>query len=346
MRDPRLQLGIPLLVSVAVLGLLTLAWALGQGSSKAQDDTMHNCPQPDKWAIAVWDGDDGTDAEQALATCNEGGVVAAYHLDPQTQGWLRWFAGRPEISNLATLDNMQGVVAVGSVAMMASALTDAEPMLFATQESAMHNCPEPEKWAIAVWQGPDGTDTSQAMSTCGTQPATLAYYLDPETQLWSRWLAGRPELTTLSTLNNMQGVIALGGAAIVTPTPTPAATATLTPMPTATPTSTPTPTPTPTPTSWGGSWSGMCETVGEVVNQQIDLREGPADVRFERQADTVDMIVTIQDAYGWAHLTYLPYWLQRVIERGIPIPYTGSYSVWFNCGWYYGTWMLGVYQTD
>ncbi|UCH86066.1 MAG: hypothetical protein JSU97_05860 [Dehalococcoidia bacterium] len=100
------------LTGVLALGLLALVWAMGQGSSEAQDDTMHNCPHPGKWAIAVWDGADGTDAEQAFDTCGEGAVIAAYDLDPGTQGWSRWFAKRPEISNLTTLDQMQGIIAL------------------------------------------------------------------------------------------------------------------------------------------------------------------------------------------------------------------------------------------
>jgi len=78
---------------------------------------MHNCPQAGKWAISVWDGDDSTETAQALATCGAVPVAAAYHLDPQTQAWLRWFADRPDpqISNLVTLDNMQGVLAHGAL---------------------------------------------------------------------------------------------------------------------------------------------------------------------------------------------------------------------------------------
>jgi hypothetical protein len=75
---------------------------------------MLNCPQAGKWAISVWEGPDGTDAGQALATCGAGAVSVAYYLDPQTGGWLGWFAGRPEISNLTTLNDLQGVLALGS----------------------------------------------------------------------------------------------------------------------------------------------------------------------------------------------------------------------------------------
>lgn len=105
------------LAGMLALGLLTVARATGIGSSQAQQGAMQNCPQAGKWAISVWSGDDGTDAEQAFATCDEGGVAAAYSLDPQMQAWSRWFAARPDpdVSNLRMLNKMQGVIALGAV---------------------------------------------------------------------------------------------------------------------------------------------------------------------------------------------------------------------------------------
>jgi hypothetical protein len=110
----------------------------------------------------------------------------------------------------------------------------------------MHNCPQTGKWAIAVWEGPDGTDTGQALATCGETTVAAAYYVDPEAQEWERWFAGRPEVSSLGTLNYMQGVLALGSGGA----PSPTATATLTPAvtPTFTPAATPTQTPTGVPT--------------------------------------------------------------------------------------------------
>jgi Tol biopolymer transport system component len=87
---------------------------------------MHNCPQPGKWAISVWSGDDGTDIAGAVGTCGLDAVAAAYYLDHQTQGWLRWFDGRPEVSKLQSLDDMQGVLALRS----ASALPSGESIAF------------------------------------------------------------------------------------------------------------------------------------------------------------------------------------------------------------------------
>jgi len=98
---------------VLAAGSVILAWAVTSGSSEAQEGAMHNCPQPGNWAISVWSGDDETDAEHAFATC-AGGVAAAYHIDPQTQAWSRWFAGQPGLSTLSTLNDMQGVLSLGS----------------------------------------------------------------------------------------------------------------------------------------------------------------------------------------------------------------------------------------
>jgi Tol biopolymer transport system component len=81
-----------------------------------------NCPQAGKWSIAVWDAGadgadtdgDGTDTGEALGTCGEGVVDAAYFLDPDSQMWRRWFPGHPEISNFESVRHDQGFIAHGS----------------------------------------------------------------------------------------------------------------------------------------------------------------------------------------------------------------------------------------
>jgi len=113
MRNRGRKLALLLPAGMLALGLLAVAWAIGVGSSEANEGAMQNCPQAGKWAISVWSGDDATDADQAFATCDEGGVAVAYSIDPDTQQWSRWFADRPEFSNLTTLDDMQGVLALG-----------------------------------------------------------------------------------------------------------------------------------------------------------------------------------------------------------------------------------------
>jgi hypothetical protein len=113
--------------AILALGLVMFTWGFGAGASEAQQDTMHNCPQTGKWAIAVWDGPDGTDTGQALATCGETAVAAAYYIDPQAQGWERWLAGRPELSSLGTLNYMQGVLALGEAGAPASTPTPTSP---------------------------------------------------------------------------------------------------------------------------------------------------------------------------------------------------------------------------
>jgi len=353
MRKVKAKAALLLLGGIIVLGVLTLAWVIGAGSSEAQQDGMHNCPQPGKWAISVWDGADGTDTGEALATC--GALpVAAYSLDPQTGGWSYWFAGQSGMPTLSTLNNMQGIIALGPAAAVSGALaipgatyagTTSQGMLiefevsadgltirkvtyrvsgtepeggaceslssstlgpstvgtsivdnsfsiaytqfdmaghFETQSQAtgvltvhepqadnvppcgagpltwtatfppetptamppapgqMDNCPQPGRWAISVWSGPDGTETGEALATCGAVPVAAAYSLDSQTGGWLGWFAGQAGMPTLATVNNMQGVLALGAIGAPPPSPTP----------TPTPTVTATPAPTPSPTSW------------------------------------------------------------------------------------------------
>ncbi len=199
-------------VALAALALLATLWANGSSPSEAQQGAMHNCPLQAKWAIAVWDGDDGTDTGQALATCGEGRVAAAYYIDPEKQNWLRYFVGRAEISNLTTLDEMQGVLAFGGATAAAGEVTSAGSVRAPQGAQQMHDCPRPGKWAISVWSGDDSTDTAQALATCGEGAVDFAYYIDPDTQQWLRYFVGRAEISNLPTLDNMQGVIAHGTA--------------------------------------------------------------------------------------------------------------------------------------
>ena len=100
----------------------------------------------------------------------------------------------------------------------------------------LDNCPQPNRWAISVWNGPDDVDTQTALATCPDTDVAAAYWLDPNTQKWLRYFEGRTDISDLLTLDNMQGIIVLGGAAVLTPTATPS------PTPTATPAATPSPT--------------------------------------------------------------------------------------------------------
>jgi hypothetical protein len=82
----------------------------------------------------------------------------------------------------------------------------------------MHNCPDPGAWSIAVWEGDDGASPDEALATCADDVAA-AYALDSDTAEWGRWFADEPDLSTLSTLDDMGGVLALGaGTTPQTPT--------------------------------------------------------------------------------------------------------------------------------
>jgi hypothetical protein len=169
---------------------------------------MHYCPEPSKWSIATWSGEDSMPIEEALAFCPQR-VDAAYRVDPDTQAWTRYFEGRAEISNLAVIDDGQGVIALGAGMAAASAAGD-EPLQ--VMANGMVGCPDSGKWAISVWTGEDGTPTDQALANCTGATVAAAYWIDPHTQAWKRYFDGRPEISNLTSLDHMQGVVALGGA--------------------------------------------------------------------------------------------------------------------------------------
>lgn len=94
------------------LQLLTIDYVEG---SPPEVGGIDECPLPSRWAMAVWRGYDRTDPGEAFANaCGVGAVDAAYRIDRNTQTWQRWFALRPDLSNLDALDDGQGVIALGS----------------------------------------------------------------------------------------------------------------------------------------------------------------------------------------------------------------------------------------
>jgi Tol biopolymer transport system component len=167
-------------------------------------DQMYNCPQARKWAMAAWQGPDGVAAGEALDTCGEGGVDAAYVLDAASGEWSRWFAGRSEISNLAMVGNMQGLIVLGSSSASPPPAAKLEP----PEPGRMRGCPLPGRWAIAVWEGPDGSEAGEALDTCGVWQADVAYALDPGTGGWLRWFRDRPEISTFATAQSFTPLIA------------------------------------------------------------------------------------------------------------------------------------------
>jgi hypothetical protein len=238
---------------------------------------------------------------QALATCGESAVAvaAAYYIDPDTQVWWRWFAGQPDISNLLTLDGGQGVITLGSGA---STSTVANAGLQAAALEGMLGCPQAGKWAISVWTGASGTATEQAAATCADVSVVAAYWLDPQTQEWKRYFDGRPEIITLTALDQMQGIFALGGGTGPAPTPTES--------PVASPTGSPAPTPTqgpltPTPTTSPGG--GL----------QLTL-VAPASVGV---GDTIQLSVRLEgDTVAFAAFNFDVVYDQTLVSLGAPEP--------------------------
>ena len=204
-------LALALIAVAAVAGGSTVA--LGRSSAAA--GSMQSCPVAGMWSIAVWDGESGTAAADALATCSEDGVAAAYSLNAQTGVWSRWFAANPGVSDLTSLDNMQGVLALGETA-AAAAVGDA--LAAAEASGQFHDCPSAGMWSIAVWDGADGTTAADALATCGEGSVAAAYSLSA-TGAWSRWFAANPGVSDLTSLEDAQGVLALGAAAGATYAP-------------------------------------------------------------------------------------------------------------------------------
>jgi beta-lactamase superfamily II metal-dependent hydrolase len=165
MRAARLSFVLVGFGAVLALGLAVLAWA---DPSEAQQGAMRGCPQAGRWAISVWDGDDGADASQALATCGEVPVVAAYYLDPQTQGWSRWFAGQPGLSTLSTLSKWQGVLALGT---LVTPTATPAPTLTPTPSLTIHFIDVGQGDAILIDRG----DTDILVDGGPTSASVLAY---------------------------------------------------------------------------------------------------------------------------------------------------------------------------
>jgi hypothetical protein len=187
----------------------------------------------------VWDGPDDTDTTEAFTMCGEGAVDAAYALDPDTQAWQRYFPERPDITNLLTLKENQGVIARGKATPRPTPTPTPTSTPTPSAANQMQNCPQAGKWAIAVWEGANEIDTGDALTTC-EEEVEAVYALDPDSQAWQRYFPGRVDISNLPMLINGQAMMARGklkfvsrerivfdsdlyaaGLPWVTPTPTP-----------------------------------------------------------------------------------------------------------------------------
>lgn len=170
---------------------------------------IQGCPQAGKWAISLWTGPDDTEIGEALATCGEGAVDAAYFLDPDTQQWSRWIGGRPDVSNFSRADDLQVLMLFGgaeAVPPVAPTPIPIPPSEGFTPPGQMVNCPQDGGWALSAWVGPDHTPIWEALATC-PRALSSAYHLDRATGVWERWLDEHPELSNLEEINNGEGVV-------------------------------------------------------------------------------------------------------------------------------------------
>jgi hypothetical protein len=154
-----------------------------------------NCPLPGKWALAYYNGP-GASLDEIQDTCPFP-IEVAYRIDPDLQLWSRYFRQHPEISNLGPLWNLQGLLVLGSTSLHAASDDQTTPEM-PQQLGQMHDCPRPNRWAISVWAGDPSVAIEQALATCPTEVAT-AYWIEPYSQTWSRYFAGRPDISDLKT---------------------------------------------------------------------------------------------------------------------------------------------------
>jgi len=147
---------------------------------------LQNCPQPGKWAISTWDGPHSTSTGQALATCSTP-VAAAYALDPGTQGWLRYFDGRPEISNLAMIDGMQGMLTLGGAAAPAVEMLTVDFIDVGQGDASLI---QRGAVAILVDGGPDATQVADYLQSQGIEDVDLMVVTHPHAD----HIGGLPEV--------------------------------------------------------------------------------------------------------------------------------------------------------
>jgi hypothetical protein len=195
-----------LIALVALVSLATLS-ASSSSPSEAATGTLSNCPPAGKWAISVWSGE-GASTTEALDTCGEDSIDAAYYIHPLTQTWRVFFRGESAISDLISLDDLQAIATLGSPTANPAPSPQPTPTP-GPSPGRMNNCPLVGKWALSAWNGPNATETADAFATCSSVVG-VAYWLDPQTQTWQRYVRERPELTTLTHLDNLQGIFTLG----------------------------------------------------------------------------------------------------------------------------------------
>jgi hypothetical protein len=127
-------------------------------------------------------------------------LLAVYRLRPD-QGYDKWFAGRPELSTLLTLEPYQSLFVL--MANSRSWVQDA-----AASPPASSNL-------VLGWNSVCHTGQTKAVETATTPIAGqfgAIYSLGPG-QVWSRFLPGRPELSTLTELRRFASVLILVTAA-------------------------------------------------------------------------------------------------------------------------------------
>lgn len=69
-------------------------------------------------------------------------------------------------------------------------------------------CPDPGIWVMAVWNGPDGTPTDQALKTCPSR-VDFVWSLTPKGQ-WVGYNSAAPQASDLKNVNGLQALMLKG----------------------------------------------------------------------------------------------------------------------------------------
>jgi len=212
-------------------------------------------PMPPTWDQVCYLG-----SEQPIEDAVSAGVQAVYRLAPGG-GFERWFPGRPEVSNIVTLDPYDALFVL---------VTDGASWIPEPSGTPPASVNLAQGWNSVCYTG-SPEPPEHATSSIAEHLAVL--YGVGSDQTWGRYVPGRPALTNISLIDRYSAVLLLvtgdttwtmpgvsdhatpSPTPTPSPSPTPSPTPTPTPTPTATPspTETPTPSPTPTPSSYTGT---------------------------------------------------------------------------------------------
>jgi hypothetical protein len=154
------------------------------------------------WGNFAWTGD--TASPEEVAHCwNDSAIAAMYRLDPETQRFKRWLLGRDDLTTMGDVARLDVLWAFNGSEEPATCPMDvpaALPHRILTIAA--------RSWGNFAWTG--DTASPEEVAHCWNDSAIAAMYrLDPETQMFERWLPGRDDLSTMGDVARLDVLWAL-----------------------------------------------------------------------------------------------------------------------------------------